>query len=82
MAGEAEAEPAETGALEGDGVDVDEYRDEVGDEDLDDDMPDIEDGPGDVAGAVGPTAPSTPTLTQACSPPSCRIRASRPRGST
>jgi hypothetical protein len=54
VAGEAEVEPAETGALEGDGVDVDEYRDEVGDEDLDDDMPDIEDDLGDVAGAVGP----------------------------
>jgi hypothetical protein len=54
VAGEAEAEPAETHALEGDGVDGDEYRDEVGDEDLDDDMPDIEDDLGDVAGAVGP----------------------------
>jgi hypothetical protein len=52
-AGEAETEPVETGALEGDRVDV-EYRDEAGDEDLDDDMPDIEDDLGDVAGAVGP----------------------------
>jgi hypothetical protein len=54
VAGEVEAEQAETGALQGDRVGVDEYRDEVGDEDFDDDMPNIEENLGDVAGAVGP----------------------------
>ena len=54
VVGEAEAEPAGTGALESDRVDVDEHRDEVGDEDLDDDMAEIEEDLGDIAGGVGP----------------------------